>query len=285
MARFGTRIVITLALLLLGGTLILTGLAQTFTALTMRFLTGVCNAASLYPGHGPRPRLVCHEARGFATGIVSGGIGAGTLISGLLVPPIVSAYGLKGGVMPGTLWEQSLVIALVVYALIRSRPDEKGLRPIGALEKEAPPPAPSGAKVSSLQWSAVYKVGNVWYLGLVYFFYGFSYIIYMTFFAAYLEKEMGFTKAYAGGLWALVGGLSIFCGILWGGISDRLGRSAVRHWLISFLGCRTLLTPSSGLSSDSIFPRSCSASPLGASRRSWRLPLGILWGRALPRPG
>jgi predicted MFS family arabinose efflux permease len=117
------------------------------------------------------------------------------------------------------------VIAVVVYALIRSRPDEKGLLPVGTSEKEAPPAAPAGAKVSSLQGSAVYKVGNVWYLGLVYSFYGFSYIIYMTFFAAYLEKEMGFTKAYAGGLWAMVGGLSIFCGILWGGISDRLGRS------------------------------------------------------------
>jgi len=26
-------------------------------------------------------------------------------------------------------------------------------------------------------------------------------------------------------LWALVGGLSIFCGVIWGSISDRLGRS------------------------------------------------------------
>jgi MFS family permease len=47
----------------------------------------------------------------------------------------------------------------------------------------------------------------------------------MTFFAAYLVKEIGLTQAYAGGLWALVGGLSTFCGVIWGGISDRLGRS------------------------------------------------------------
>ena len=64
----------------------------------------------------------------------------------------------------------------------------------------------------------------MWYLGFVYFMYGFSYIIYMTFFAAYLIKEMGLSQAQAGGLWALVGGLSIFCGVLWGGISDLLGR-------------------------------------------------------------
>jgi MFS family permease len=117
------------------------------------------------------------------------------------------------------------VIAVIVYSFIRSRPDEKGLLPVGASEKDAPPPSPSGPKVTSLQWSAVYGMSSVWYLGLVYFFYGFSYIIYMTFFAAYLVKEMGHTQAYAGGLWALVGGLSTFCGIIWGHISDRLGRS------------------------------------------------------------
>jgi MFS family permease len=54
--------------------------------------------------------------------------------------------------------------------------------------------------------------------------YGFSYVIYMTFFAAYLIKEMNLSQAQAGGLWALVGGLSIFCGVIWGGISDLLGR-------------------------------------------------------------
>ena len=32
------------------------------------------------------------------------------------------------------------------------------------------------------------------------------------------------SQAWAGSLWAMVGGLSIFCGIIWGGISDRLGR-------------------------------------------------------------
>jgi len=72
--------------------------------------------------------------------------------------------------------------------------------------------------------AALQAVKEVWYLGFVYFMYGFSYIIYETFFAAYLIKEMGLSQAQAGSLWALVGGLSIFCGVIWGGISDFLGR-------------------------------------------------------------
>jgi nitrate/nitrite transporter NarK len=164
--------------------------------------------------------------RGFATGIVSGGIGAGTLISGLIVPPILAHGGSEG-------WRHAwfllgglaLVIAAVVFALIRSRPEEKGLAPIGADRGQVPAAAPAGSGVSALQWSAVTRRGAVWYLGAVYFFYGASYIIYMTFFAAYLVKEMGQSPAFAGGLWAMVGALSTFCGVLWGGISDRLGRS------------------------------------------------------------
>ena len=226
-ARFGTRIVISLALLLLGITLMLTGLAQSFGyALSMRFLTGLGNGAANVPAMAIGSAWFAMKNRGFATGIVSAGIGAGTLISGLLVPPILVAYGGEGWRYAWyILGAIALVIAAVVYSLIRTRPEDKGLRPVGADEKDAPPPSPGKPKATSLQWSAVYGMPSLWYLGLVYSFYGFSYIIYMTFFAAYLVKEIGLPQAYAGSLWALVGGLSTFCGIIWGHISDRLGRS------------------------------------------------------------
>jgi len=46
----------------------------------------------------------------------------------------------------------------------------------------------------------------------------------MMFFAAFLVKEMGLTQQWAGGLWALVGGLSIFCGVIWAGSGRISGR-------------------------------------------------------------
>jgi len=227
-ARFGTRIVISLALLLMGLTMILTGLAQSFGfAFAMRLLTGLGNGASYVPAMALGSAWFAINRRGFATGIVSGGIGAGTFISGLIVPPILSAFGVEGWRYAWyVLGAGVLVIGGVVYAFVRTRPEEKGLLPIGSIG-EAPSnagPAPAG-KVSSLQWSAVYGMSSVWYLGVVYFFYGMSYIIYMVFFAAYLVKEMGFPQSWAGGLWAMVGLLSTFCGVIWGSISDRLGRS------------------------------------------------------------
>ncbi len=227
-ARFGTRIIIAAALILMGVTMILTGLSQSFGfAFTMRLLTGLGNGAAYVPAMALGSAWFVMQRRGFATGIVSAGIGAGTLISGLVVPPILTAYSADGWrftwyILGGAV----LLISGVVFLFVRSRPQDKGLRQVGAdnQDLDSSVSAASG-KVSTLQWTSVYRMGSVWYLGIVYFFYGLSYIIYMVFFAAYLIKEMGFTQEWAGGLWALVGGLSIFCGVIWGSISDRLGRS------------------------------------------------------------
>ncbi|MDH3829654.1 MAG: MFS transporter, partial [Desulfobacterales bacterium] len=171
------------------------------------------------------------KKRGFATGIVSAGIGAGTLISGLTVPPILSAFGAHGWrfswyILGGAV----LLISGVVFQFVRSNPQEKGLDPVGSKKSgAAQSDAAAPENVSAPKWTVtvktIVKMGSVWYLGVVYFFFGLSYIIYMVFFAAYLVKEMGLSQEWAGGLWALVGGLSIFCGVIWGKISDLLGRS------------------------------------------------------------
>ena len=227
-ARFGTRLVITLAVILMGITMILTGLAQSFGfAFTMRLLTGLGSGAAFVPAMALGSAWFAQKNRGFATGIVSAGIGTGTLISGLIVPAILSSFGPSGWrfswyILGGAV----LVVSGIVCVFIRSRPEEKGLQQVGADRTEPISPAHSNAKVmSSHQWTTVTKMPSVWYLGAVYFFYGLSYIIYMMFFAAFLVKEMGLTQQWAGGLWALVGGLSIFCGVIWGAISDRLGRN------------------------------------------------------------
>jgi MFS family permease len=64
----------------------------------------------------------------------------------------------------------------------------------------------------------------VWHLALIYIMFGFSYIIYATFFADYLTGEAGFTKEAAGRLWMLVGLISFVSGFIWGTVSDVIGR-------------------------------------------------------------
>jgi sugar phosphate permease len=227
-ARFGTRIVITAALILMGITMILTGLAETFGfAFFMRLLTGLGNGASYVPAMALGSAWFTMKKRGFATGIVSAGIGVGMMIAGLGVTRILAILGPNGWRISWyILGVAVLLISGVVYKFVRSRPEEKGLQQVGEdqISDTASDSVITG-KVSSLQWTSVIKMGAIWYLGAVYFFYGFSYVIYLTFFKEYLTGEIGLEPIWAGNLFTLVGGLSIFCGMIWGKISDVLGRS------------------------------------------------------------
>ena len=137
-ARFGTRIVITLALILMGATMILTGLAQSFGfAFAMRLLTGLGNGASYVPAMALGSAWFAMHRRGFATGIVSAGIGIGMMIAGGGLPHVLNAFGPEG-------WRYSwymlggvtTLIAGIVYLLVRSRPDEMGLQQVGEIEEE-----------------------------------------------------------------------------------------------------------------------------------------------------
>jgi MFS family permease len=225
-ARFGSRLTISLGLTFMGLTMFLTGLAQDFKmAFVMRLMTGLGHGAAYIPAMALGSAWFATERRGFATGIVTAGTGIGTVIASLVIPLILKSQGVEGWrytwfLLGGAM----LVIAVFDGLFIRSRPEDMGLGQVGA-EEDPPKAQQSASSPKILNWGEVYKVKAVWYLGLVYFMYGFSYIIYMTFFAAYLIKELGMTPAKAGGLWALAGGLSIFCGVIWGGISDYLGRA------------------------------------------------------------
>ena len=222
-ARFGPRIVISLSLALMGFTMILTGTAQTYGfALAMRILTGLGNGGAYVPAMALGSIWFGSKKRGLATGVATAGIGLGFALSGIIVPPILSAYGARG-------WRYSwyilgiavLAMAAVTYALVRNRPEDRGLKRLGS---ESPKNLPHGQRVGSLDWKKIWTMKSVWQLGGIYLLYGFSYVIYVNFFATYLVKEIGWTHGQAGGLFTLLGVLSIFCGLLWGGISDIIGR-------------------------------------------------------------
>ena len=238
-ARYGTRIVIPISLLLMGVTMLLTGAAQSFEfAFIMRLLTGMGNGGAYVPALALGSTWFAMRRSGFATGIVSGGTGMGILLSGLIVPAIMISYLTEG-------WRYSwyylgsfvLVIAVLSAIFLRNRPADIGLRQVGAPPLEKPagddavpatsttaPQDSQGKRAAPLQWGLVYRVKEVWYLGLVYSLYGFSYVIYMTFFVAFLSNEIGLSPIQAGSMYAVAGTLSIFSGMIWGGISDRLGR-------------------------------------------------------------
>ncbi len=226
-SKYGSRKVITLSVIVMGVTMILTGAANTFfEVFVLRLITGLGHGSSYLPAMALPSIWFAMKLRGRATGYVSAGIGVGFSLAGVIVPLVLTTYGADG-------WRYAwfylgtalLLIGVVDLLLIRNKPEDLGLKPVGYEERPNPKNDPESSQGgSSFQWRLVYASKEIWLVGIVYFMYGFSYIIYITFFAAYLQTVFGWTIAEASSLWFMVGILSIFSGIIWGWISDVLGR-------------------------------------------------------------
>jgi len=72
----------------------------------------------------------------------------------------------------------------------------------------------------------IYRKGIIYYLGAIYFLFGYTYVIYATFIVTTLVRERGFSESLAGNFWMWVGFLSLFSGPVFGTLSDRIGRKA-----------------------------------------------------------
>jgi len=221
-ARYGPRIVITLGLILTGSGMLLTGLAQNFlSAATWRALTGIGSGASNIPVMGLLSAWFAPRRRGLGSGIAATGSSLALIAIGPTVPYIISACGEKGWRISWFLFGGvTLLLAVASFFLLRNRPSEIGLTPLGAVNEE--PSQNPEAKL--INWGQVYRSFAVWHLGLVYIAFGFSYIIYMTFFVKGLIAEGGYTQEMAGRLFMIMGWFSLLCGLIWGSVSDVIGR-------------------------------------------------------------
>ena len=230
-ARYGPRVVIAAGLALAGAGMLLTGLADGFAdAAAWRVLTGIGSGASNVPVMALLASWFATKRRGLASGIAVAGSALGLIFAGALVPRVLSAYGDDGW---RTCWfifgGVTLLLAVGSFMLLRNRPADLGLMPLGA-GSEVPV---SDQKAEGFHWDRVYRSRTVWQLGLVYVAFGFSYIIYMTFFTKHLIAEGGYTKNAAGDLFMTMGWVSLVCGLLWGTVSDVIGRR--RALIIVFL--------------------------------------------------
>jgi MFS family permease len=221
-ARFGVRRVVFVSLIVIGVSLFLTGLADSFLfAFFTRLVSGAGNGGSYVPIMALPAAWFIIKRRGLATGIVSAGIGTGLFLSGVMLPPVISAFGREG-------WRYAwfmlgiivFLLAFVCFAFLRDSPKDMGLGVYGGEVRET-----GGPKVTLFSaFRDIVVEPEIWKLGGVYFMYGFSYIVYLTFFVAYLTKEMQVPAVAAGRIFGVLGIFSIFCGVIYGWVSDIVGR-------------------------------------------------------------
>ena len=221
-ARYGARNVVAIGLAITGAGMLFTGLAGGFVAaMIWRALTGIGSGASNVPVMALMSAWFAKRRRGLASGIAVGGSSIALIVAGPLVPRLLSVYGESGWRVSWFLFGgTTLALAALGFILLRNRPGEMGLSPAG--EEAGHAPASTGG--GGLNWGDVYRSITVWHLGLVYIAFGFSYIIYMTFFTKYLIAEGGYSKESAGAMFMMMGWFSLFSGLIWGAVSDAIGR-------------------------------------------------------------
>jgi MFS family permease len=80
------------------------------------------------------------------------------------------------------------------------------------------------ARREPLDLKSIVRSGYAWHMGFIYMMFGFAYMVYFTFFQKRLTADLGFSPQTAGVFFLVMGVFSLFCGVLWGTISDRIGR-------------------------------------------------------------
>ncbi|MGE4319709.1 MAG: MFS transporter [Deferribacterales bacterium] len=152
--------------------------------------------------------------RGKAAGLMVTGNGVAIISAGYFVPFINSIYGSEG-------WRSAwfvmgiitLAVSLSAVIFLRNSPEDMGLMPIGhgAPEQKNPDKKAGTAKLLLA-------------LGLLYFIFGATYVIYGTFIVSSIINDYGLSESTAGMFWSFVGFFGLFSGIGFGMFSDRAGR-------------------------------------------------------------
>ena len=219
---WGPRRVVAMGLAVAGVGMLLTGTARgLFAAAAWRALTGIGSGAANMAAMGMLSAWFAKRRRGFASGVAVGGTSLALIFTSFVVPRLQSLGGLGTWRLSWYIYGGLALIAAVLAAIfVRNRPADLGLEPIGAPSD----PGPRGAvNEDPFRLSRVYRSAAVWHLGSVYAAYGFSYVIYMTFFVKYL-LAWGYTQQAASSLFGTLGWFSLSSGLLWGAISDAIGR-------------------------------------------------------------
>jgi sugar phosphate permease len=222
-SRYGARLVICLGMMVSVIGMGLTGTVRSlWPAILFRGLAGLGSGLSNVPVMGLVSVWFGFKMRGLATGIAVSGSSLAFIILGILVPRFLSIFPHNGWKYTWFLYCIVAVLLTILVALfLRDAPEHRGLKPVGGSGHENFGTEKADTK---LNWGRVYKTPIVWFLGILYTAFGFSYIIYVTFFARFLTGEMGYTQVAAGNLFMIIGWCSLGCGLLWSGLSDRIGR-------------------------------------------------------------
>ena len=218
--RYGSRSMIVAGTVAVGVSMVLLGFARNYgMAVGAGVLMGIGGGAALTPMMGLLSAWFRMRDRGLAAGIAASGGSIAFIVAGVFVPILTGAswedgwrhsWQLFGGIV--------LAVAVVSLLFVRERPPERLEADSGLRGNGEGRPARGAWPVEA------FKSPAVWLIALIAFTSGWAQNLFTTFFGLYLTQENGISLAAVGQLVILIGVLSIGSGVLWGWMSDKLGR-------------------------------------------------------------
>lgn len=218
--RYGARLLIGLALLLSGLAMIGIGLSSKLFAIILLYTsTGIGSALANIPIMVLLSFWFAGNLRGRAAGLVVSGNGAAIVFAGQAVPWLNGLTDFNWRLSWFVLGLLVLLAAMICLLMLRNRPQDLGLQPVGWQPNVAVAPTahrPShGTNISTRL---------ILHCGAIYFIFGCTFVTYATFIVTTMVHQYGLSHQISGFFWSWIGIISLFSGPIFGALGDRIGR-------------------------------------------------------------
>lgn len=215
--RWNARWLISSFVVLLGlGAFLMSYASSILSASLFYTLAGIGSSACWAPVMALAQRWTKQENIGKTLAIIDVGSALGLIGAGAVIPLIVAANDWTTGWM--YLGSLGLLVSFLNFVVIRDRPRE-------ALDnKSVAPRRPPSTKTTLM---ALFRDTRFWLLGMAYLLTGFSILIPFTFLSTYATQQLDFPYEIAANLLTAIGIGAIISKVVFGALSDKIGRIQV----------------------------------------------------------
>lgn len=228
--RWNARWLLSIFVAILGlGAFLMSYASSILSASLFYVLAGIGSSACWAPVMALAQRWTSRENIGKTLAIIDVGSAVSLIGTGAVIPLVVAAYDWQTGwVFLGAL---GFIAAALNFLVIRDRPPE-ARNDTGAERKRHPS--------ARLLIAGLVRDPRFWLLGMAYLLTGFSILIPFTFLSTYAAEQLDFSYELAANLLTAIGIGAIISKVVFGILSDRIGRLRIMMLCAVLIACGSL---------------------------------------------